>query len=331
MTAPRGSGPSGDPFERLVGFGEPTLDNERVCELGGADRDVADRLWRALGFPDVPEGEPAFTDEDARALRLATEGLEQMTGDRRGQALELMLHEARVISASLANLAELELDAIGALIKLGLRQKLLADAIDRGIENSDFGWLILYVLRHQLAAAVRRRAPAAARDGWPRQRLAVGFVDLVGFTELIQQLDTVELGQLLGRFESLAFDVVTEAGGRVVKLIGDEAMFVCPHPAHAVRAALEILDSGPTVDLPPARAGISFGDLLLQAGDCFGSPVNLASRIVDRAPSGAVIVDEQTAKLIQSEPDLALEALPDAPLKGIGTVPLWRASPRNRP
>ena len=329
MTAPSGS--SGDPFKRLVGFGEPTLDNEQVCGLGGADRDVADRLWRALGFPDVPDGELAFTDEDARALRLATEGFAPLASDRREQALELMLHEARVISASLANLAELELDAIGALIKLGLRRELLAEAIDRGIENSDFGWLILYVLRRQLGAAVRRRAPADARDGLPRQRLAVGFVDLVGFTELTRQLDAVELGQLLGRFESLAFDVVTEAGGRVVKLIGDEAMLVCPHAPQAVRAALEILDNSSAVDIPPARAGIAFGDLLLLAGDCFGSAVNLASRIVDRAPSGAVVVDEQIAKSVQSEPDLALETLPDSPLKGIGSVPLWRASARNRP
>ena len=37
-----------------------------------------------------------------------------------------------------------------------------------------------------------------------------------------------ELGRLLGRFESLASDIITEAGGRIVKLIGDEAMLVCP-------------------------------------------------------------------------------------------------------
>lgn len=99
MTARSGS--SGDSLELLVGFGEPTLDNEQVCELG--DRDVADRLWCALGFPDVPEGELAFTDEDARALRLATEGFAQLTSDQREEAFDLMLHEARIISASLAN------------------------------------------------------------------------------------------------------------------------------------------------------------------------------------------------------------------------------------
>jgi hypothetical protein len=61
----------GDPLERLADLGEPTLNNEQVSELAGADRDVADRLWRALGFPDVPEGQLAFTEQDARALRLA--------------------------------------------------------------------------------------------------------------------------------------------------------------------------------------------------------------------------------------------------------------------
>jgi adenylate cyclase len=329
VTANPGAGSSGDPLERLVGFGEPTLDNEQVTALGGADRDVADRLWRALGFPDVPEGELAFTD--ARALRLATEGLAHLASDRRKHALALMLHEARIISSSLANLAEIELDAIGALLQLGLRRQLLGEAIDRGIEGSDFGWLILYVLRRQLGAALRRRVPMDAGDGLPRQRLAVGFVDLIGFTELTRQLEAMELGQLLGRFEALVFDVVTEAGGRVVKLLGDEAMLVCPQAEQAVRAALEILDSGSGIDLPPARSGIAFGDLLLQGGDVYGSAVNLASRMVDRAPSGAVVVDEQIAKSVQSEPDLALEMLPDATLKGIGTVPLWRASTRKRP
>jgi adenylate cyclase len=317
---------SDDPLDRLVGFGEPTLDNEQVCELAGADRDVADRLWRALGFPDVPEGHLAFTEQDARALRLAIEGLEQLEGDQRKQALELTLHETRVFSASLANLAELELEAIGAVAAFGLRRKLLAQAIDRGLENSDYGWLILYVLRRQLGAAIRRRAPSDAGDGIPRQTLAVAFVDLVGFTALSHRLDTRELGELLGRFESLAFDSVAEAGGRVVKLIGDEAMIVCLEPAQAVHAALEILQQTGAASIPPARAGIARGDVLLQGGDYFGDPVNLASRIVDHAPPDTVIVDQQTASSVRDAGGLTLEEHPETPLKGIGVVPLWRAA-----
>jgi adenylate cyclase len=317
---------AGASLDRLAGFAEPTLDNQQVCEVAGADRDVADRLWRALGFPDVPEGEPAFTEDDARALRLATEGFERLDGDQWEQALELTLHEARVFSASLANLAELELEALSAVAAFGLRRNLLNQALDRGLENSDYGWLILYVLRRQLGAALARRVPSDAADGIPRQTLAVGFVDLVGFTSLSHRLETRELGQLLGRFESLAFDVVAEAGGRIVKLIGDEAMIVCQDAAHAVHAALQILQQTDAASIPPARAGIARGDLLLQGGDYFGDPVNLASRIVDRAPPSAVLVDEHTSRCVRDVDGLSLERLPETELKGIGAVPLWRVT-----
>jgi adenylate cyclase len=150
----------------------------------------------------------------------------------------------------------------------------------------------------------------------------------VGFTELSHRLDAGELGRMLSRFESLAFDIVTEAGGRVVKLIGDEAMLVCPEPARAVRGALQILDRTAETEIPPARAGIATGDLLLQGGDYYGAAVNLASRIVDRAPSGAVIVDHPTADALERERGLAIEPLPETMLKGIGAVPLWRVATR---
>jgi adenylate cyclase len=312
-------------LDRLVGIGEPTLDNDQVCELAGADREVADRLWRALGFPDVPEGELAFTEQDARALRLATEGLEELKGEERERALELLVHEARIISANLANLSEIELESIGALADLGLRRQLLADALERGLENSDFGWLILYGLRRQLAGALQRNAPSDGKDA-TRSTMAVGFIDLVGFTGLSHRLEAADLGQLLGRFESLVFDIVAESGGRVVKLIGDEAMLVCPDAAQAVRAALVILGETNAASLPSARAGIAAGELLVQGGDYFGDPVNLASRIVDRAPPGEVIVDERVAS---AETDgFELEPLAETSLKGIGAVPLWRARVR---
>jgi adenylate cyclase len=313
-------------LDGLVGIGEPTLDNDQVCELAGADREVADRLWRALGFPDVPEGELAFTEQDARALRLATEGLEQLEGEERGRALEFLLHEARIISANLANLAETQVEAIGALGAYGLRTRQLAEAFDRGLENSDLGWLIMYVLRRQLGAVLGRRVLFDGARPAPQQ-LAVGFVDLVGFTGLSHRLDARELGQLLERFESLTFDVLAEAGGRVVKLIGDEAMLVCPEARQAVRAALEILERTDAADLPPARAGIAAGNVLLQGGDYFGEPVNLASRIVDHAPPGEVVVDERVAR--EEADRFTLEPLPETPLKGIGAVPLWRARVRS--
>ena len=64
-----------------------------------------------------------------------------------------------------------------------------------------------------------------------RPTLAVGFLDLVGYTALSQILDDDELGALVTRFEALTHDTIAQLGGRLVKTIGDEVMFVSESPA----------------------------------------------------------------------------------------------------
>jgi adenylate cyclase len=43
-------------------------------------------------------------------------------------------------------------------------------------------------------------------------------------------------------------------------------------------------------EFPPLRSGIASGDALARGGDWFGAPVNLASRITDKARPGSVVV-----------------------------------------
>ena len=83
------------------------------------------------------------------------------------------------------------------------------------------------------------------------QQLAVGFADLVGSTALAQQLSIKELGAVLAEFDELASDVVVAAGGRVVKLIGDEVMYVAADPAAGCEIAL---DARGSVRRPPSLA-----------------------------------------------------------------------------
>jgi adenylate cyclase len=211
-----------------VRFGPPTLDPTEVCEVAGVNRDVGDALWRALGFPDVPEGVLAYTDEDARGLRLATEGLDRLVPAERDEALRVMLQEARVLSAHLAALADTELDALAALQTRGLRSRLIGEAVEGGLEGSNLGWLITYALRRQLDAVARRQAWTGVDAEGRGEQLAVAFVDLTDFTALSNRSELDAIGELLGRFESLAFDVVAEARGRVVKLIGDEVRVSTP-------------------------------------------------------------------------------------------------------
>ena len=58
----------------------------------------------------------------------------------------------------------------------------------------------------------------------------IGFADLSGFTALTQLLTPAELSSLLNEFNATASDVVHADGGRVVKFIGDEVMWVSSTP-----------------------------------------------------------------------------------------------------
>ncbi len=110
----------------------------------------------------------------------------------------------------------------------------------------------------------------------------------------------------------------------MVKLIGDEAMFVAPAAEGAARAALELVAACEANGLPAARAGLAVGPVLARGGDYFGRAVNLASRLVDAAPPGGVIADEQLADAIRQDPTFAAESEGRQPIRGLGDVEVWR-------
>jgi len=185
------------------------------------------------------------------------------------------------------------------------------------------------ILRQHLLMA-RRIAPAATDlVGYETQRLVVGFVDLVGSTELAEQLSLSELGSVLTSFEHLATDTVTEHGGRVVKLIGDEIMFTAPTARSACAIALdmvEVLRDHPVI--PPVRAGLAGGEVMLRDGDVFGPVVNLAARAVKVAPEGQVIATSEVA----ADSGMRYKPFGHQPLKGIvGQVELCQLYSRHEP
>jgi adenylate cyclase len=153
------------------------------------------------------------------------------------------------------------------------------------------------ILRRQIQQTVERNRRASI-DAVERlqYRLAVGFVDLVGFTALSARLPADELALFIGRFEAAAHDVVTQHGGRVVKMIGDEVMFVAEDAAGACEAALALTErfaSGFDGVVP--RGGLAYGNVLQRSGDYYGSVVNLASRLADLAVPMEVLVTDPLA------------------------------------
>src|SRR5204863_4355746 len=96
------------------------------------------------------------------------------------------------------------------------------------------------LLRVHILAARRPSTDETAEAGYETRPMCVGFVDLVGSTALAQRLSTRELGSVLSEFEHLAADVVTSAGGRIVKLIGDEVLYTTGDEAWACTIALDL-------------------------------------------------------------------------------------------
>jgi adenylate cyclase len=315
--------PDADDVELLVRLGPKELTWPEVCARAGIGHEVADPLWRALGFPDIPPDERAYSGDDVRALGIAAEGIESLRGDHRRAALDAIVREARMVSSHMTRIAEIEIESMAEVRALGLRERVLAEASQRGLEHSDVGWVLLYAFRRRLEEGLRRRTTLEAGD---RPTLAVGFVDLVEFARTSGSMQTDDLGRLLGRFEGLASDIITEAGGRVVKLIGDEAMLVFPTPEGAAQGAIELVDACAVGDLPSARAGLSLGPVLARGGDYFGRAVNLASRLVDVAPPDTCLADDRFAEALADNLALAIEPHGRQRLKGLGSVHAWRLS-----
>ena len=114
------------------------------------------------------------------------------------------------------------------------------------------------------------------------------------------------------------------AGGRVVKLIGEEAMLVFPTADQAAQGAIELVDACAAGDLPSARAGLSLGQVLARGGDYFGRAVNLASRLVDVAPPDTVLADDAFVEAISGTMTLVIEPQRRKRLKGLGSVHVSR-------
>ena len=288
-----------------------------LARYSGIDQEQLSQFWRALGFPNPRPGEQLFTSSDVEMLSTLV-GLIAEGAIEPGAAKQM----ARVIGSSLDRIASAQIDA-------WLRGAQLAeDSEQAAARSAEMAALLPRVLelvwRRRLVAEARRRLTRAGGEG-PEATLCVGFADLVGFTAQTQQLDATTLADVVGRFESIAYDVVGHLGGRVVKTIGDEVMFVNDDVAAACRTALELARRYREDDaLSDVRVGLALGPVLERDGDVFGHTVNLASRVVTVAYPGSVIVSPEIHDFVEDDERFTFTSLRSHYLKDIGRVPLWR-------
>jgi len=139
-------------------------------------------------------------------------------------------------------------------------------------------------------------------EAGPSEVIGVGFVDLVDSTGWAEGLTLRDHSLALSRFESAAWATAVEAGGRVVKMIGDEVFFAAPSADAACWIAVEVCRLAEhDLVLPSARGAVGYGQVTPREGDYFGPLVNLVARLTKVARPGTVVTTAETAAPMAGE------------------------------
>jgi adenylate cyclase len=192
--------------------------------------------------------------------------------------------------------------------------------------------MLVHAWRRHLAAAIGRGlALVADQPEAPveQAQATVGFADIAGFTRLARAMADAELARMVQAFEAGAADIVAAHGGRLVKTLGDEVMFVTdgPDDALAIAAAMHDLPS-PGPEPLALRIGVATGPMVSRMGDFYGGTVNRASRLTAIARPGATLIDTTTEDALADPSHYVLRHLAPRPLRGMGLVRATSVAPR---
>jgi adenylate cyclase len=314
------------PVERVLAE-EPRYTQRDLGELTGVALDFLVEARRAIGAPAIGPDDRVLTEDDLELAQGAAALLQ--AGLSREQFLDL----TRLMSQAMANVAAGLSSIFGeALLRpddterdLGLRY---AESLQHlgPLAAPTLGHMLNLHLRETLRNVVIGQADLRSGRLPGAQPVTVGFVDIVGFTQLGEKTAPEELGALVRDFER-AVERVANPPVRLVKTIGDAAMLVAPNPKPVIDAVLELVEeSRGESPLPLLRGGVASGTALQRAGDWYGPPVNLASRLTSFARRGSVVASKDVHD--GALDDYAWSFAGYRRFKGVGnTVPVWRARP----
>jgi adenylate cyclase len=280
------------PVERVFDEGADRYTAAEVAEASGLGPHFLGRLLQALGAPIPADDERVYADMDLEAAKRAKMFLEA------GLPEEGVLETSRLIGISMANLADANVDLVGDVFtEPGVDERELAMRYAAAARTMapPLGETLLHAYRLHLRERIRQAVITEAELAEGRvsgsDEMTIAFADMVGFTRLGESLEIEQIGDLTGRLFELASDSA-RSPVRLVKMIGDAAMFASPESGRLLEAVIGLVESARTENIPPLRAGAARGQALGRGGDWYGRPVNLAARITSFARPESVVVDQ---------------------------------------
>jgi adenylate cyclase len=280
------------PVERQLSA-EARYSAREVAEKSGLDLDFFQAQQRALGLAVPDADERVYGENDLEMAKLGNQYRQVGLPDE--DAMEVQ----RVLGRGMARYAEAIRTLVGqTFLEAGTDEHELAqrlEAVSKTLLPLAGPWLE-YVFGLHMREALRQEAVTAEQLATGQlgagRDCAVAFADLVGFTELGETIPSEELGTVASRLSRLA-EAVVEPPAKIVKEIGDAVMLVAPEPGYLVEATLRLIEGSDGAEgLPAIRAGVAYGPAVNRWGDWYGSTVNVASRLTERARPASVLTTE---------------------------------------
>ncbi len=309
----------------------PGIPFEEAAERIGLSEALVERIMTILGTPAGQERELSQTDVEALS-RLASVA-------EAGLPIEAVLQLARVYAQSVRRIADAEVRLFHLfvhepMIRDGLGAIEMAEELSELVESTSpvsmplFEYLhsryVRYFMEQDVVGHMEQELGSEAEAD--QVRIALCFIDLTGFTRFTHEEGDAEAFSAIERFTE-AVEATLPTDANIIKSIGDEVMVVSPDPVSLAEWAVGFIAFFD--DRPKPRVGIHYGGAVFRDGDYFGSQVNLAHRVVNRALGGEVLVTDTVAKALRDHPELELDSIGKVDLKGFPEpTPLYLARVR---
>jgi adenylate cyclase len=290
----------------------------QVARETGLEPELVERILGILGTP--LERERLLNPHDAQAMRHCARVLAA------GFPLVAFLQLVRVYAQSLRRIADAEV----RLFHLYVHEPLIRDGVPELEMAEEMGELaadmlplasplidylhtryLRFFLEQDVIGHMENELDASTDLG--QVPVTLCFIDLTGFTRYTEEEGDLEALDVVENFvETVEGTLPPEA--TVVKTIGDEVMVVSPDAASLTEWAVALLARLP--ERPRPRVGIHCANAVYRDGDYFGTHVNLAHRVVNRAQAGEVLVTDRVTDAIREREGLDFEPIGEVNLKG---------------
>jgi adenylate cyclase len=165
---------------------------------------------------------------------------------------------------------------------------------------------------------------------------AVFVLDMSGFSLLTRKYGIVHYLSMVRRMQLTTKPIVKAYGGSMIKYEADNCFAIFPDPLSAVNAAIAMQHAFRAANVLTSEdldihisCGIDYGKILLIGQeDCFGDPVNRASKIgEDLATAGEILITKEAMQMIPQEAGITAREM-NVSISGI-TIPAYLIEYRN--